>query len=64
MNRTIGIKTLVIAALYAALYLLLQAEDHAPLGGSVLLFVLLAGTMFGTRNADWYRLTQRAAASQ
>lgn len=48
-----------LAALYAVLYFLLQAEDHALLGGAVLLFVLLAGTMLATRNVDWYRLTRR-----
>ena len=52
-----------LAALYGALYLLLQAEDYALLGGSLLLFALLAGTMIATRRVDWYRLAWREAAA-
>jgi inner membrane protein len=47
-----------LAALYAALYMLLQAEDYALLSGSILLFALLAGVMIATRRVDWYRLTR------
>lgn len=50
-----------LGALYGALYTLLQAEDYALLGGSVLLFGLLAGVMLLTRRVDWYRLTQGRA---
>lgn len=46
-----------LAALYGLLYALLQAEDYALLGGSLLLFALLAGVMLGTRQVNWYRLT-------
>jgi inner membrane protein len=46
------------------LYVLLQAEDHALLGGSVLLFLLLAATMLATRNVDWYRLTRRESVRE
>ena len=53
-----------LAALYAVLYVLLQAEDHALLGGSVLLFLLLAATMLATRNVDWYRLTRRESVRE
>jgi len=53
-----------LAALYAVLYLLLRAEDHALLGGAVLLFLLLAGTMLATRDVDWYRVTRRPAPQQ
>ena len=53
-----------LAALYAVLYTLLQAEDHALLGGSVLLFLLLGGTMLATRNVDWYRVTRRDAPQE
>lgn len=45
-----------LAALYGMLYALLQAEDYSLLGGSLLLFALLAGVMLGTRQVDWYRL--------
>jgi inner membrane protein len=45
-----------LAALYAMLYALLQAEDYSLLGGALLLFALLAAVMLGTRRIDWYRL--------
>jgi len=45
-----------VAALYAALYLLLQLEQTALLVGSGLLFAVLAVAMVLTRRVDWYRL--------
>jgi inner membrane protein len=50
-----------LAGLYAMLYALLQAEDYALLGGSILLFALLAALMVATRRVDWYALTAKAA---
>jgi inner membrane protein len=50
-----------LAALYAVLYALLKAEDYSLLGGSLLLFGLLAAAMIGTWRVDWYRLTERRA---
>jgi len=53
-----------LAALYAMLYALLKAEDYSLLGGSLLLFALLAGLMIATRRVDWYGLeSPRPAAS-
>jgi inner membrane protein len=49
-----------LAALYAMLYALLQAQDYSLLGGSVLLFGLLAAAMLATRGVDWYALATRA----
>jgi inner membrane protein len=49
-----------LAALYAMLYALLQAEDYSLLGGSLLLFGLLATVMLATRGVDWYVVTARA----
>ncbi len=46
-----------LAALYAMLYSLLKAEDYALLGGSLLLFGLLAAVMLATRRVDWYAIT-------
>jgi inner membrane protein len=43
-----------LAGLYAILYALLQAEDYSLLGGSLLLFGLLAGVMIATRRVDWH----------
>ena len=45
-----------LAALYAMLYALLKAEDYSLLGGSLLLFGLLAALMIGTRRVEWYGL--------
>lgn len=53
-------KALIIAALllllYSYLYIIVQLEDLALISGSILLFVLLALTMYLTRNIDWYQL--------
>jgi inner membrane protein len=53
-----------LAALYAMLYALLKAEDYSLLGGSLLLFGLLAAVMLATRSVDWYLLTAREKAQQ
>src|SRR4051812_36722460 len=45
-----------LAALYAMLYALLQAEDYSLLGGALVLFGLLAAVMLATRRVDWYAL--------
>jgi inner membrane protein len=50
-----------LGAIYAMLYALLQAEDYALLGGSLLLFALLAAVMLATRRVDWYGLTRQPA---
>ncbi len=54
-RRGVGLAGL-LALLYAALYGLLQSEDHALLLGAVLLFGVLAATMALTRRIDWGRL--------
>src|SRR6185369_7410331 len=50
-----------VAALYGALYALLQMEQTALVIGAVLLFVVLAGVMVLTRRVDWYRLLGNGA---
>ena len=52
-----------LTSLYAVLYALLKAEDHSLLGGSLLLFALLAVVMIATRRVDWYALTPRPKAA-
>jgi inner membrane protein len=52
-----------LVALYALLYALLQAEDYSLLGGSLLLFGLLAAVMLATRSVDWYVATARAKST-
>jgi inner membrane protein len=51
-----------LAALYAMLYALLKAEDYSLLGGSLLLFGLLAVVMIATRRVDWYGLSRARPA--
>ena len=48
-----------LAALFGALFALLRAEDYALLGGSLLLFALLAALMIATRRVDWYGLAAK-----
>ena len=45
-----------ISVLYGALYVILLSEQYALLLGAGLLFLILALTMFLTRNVDWYAL--------
>jgi inner membrane protein len=49
----------VLSGLYAYLYAILRAEDHALLGGSVALFLGLGLAMFLTRRIDWNTLGRR-----
>ncbi len=44
---------IVLSMIYAMLYMLLNATDYAMLVGSITVFILLAITMFATRNVDW-----------
>jgi inner membrane protein len=57
-STTLGIAFgATLAALYAMLYALLQSEDYALLGGTLLLFALLGAVMLATRRVDWYRVS-------
>ncbi len=53
---------MVLTALYGMLYFILKSEDNALLTGSCVLFSALAGTMYFTRNINWYRVNDQAAA--
>ena len=53
-----------LASLYAMLYATLKAEDYALLGGTLLLFGLLAVVMIATRRVDWYALTPLTSPRQ
>lgn len=46
----------LLGGLYGYLYLLLQADDYALLGGAIALFIGLGVVMVLTRNVDWHRL--------
>ncbi len=50
------ILTATLVGVYAFLFVTLQLADYALLMGSVGLLVMLAGTMYFTRNIDWYNL--------
>ena len=45
-----------LSAIYALIYVTIQAEDYAFLMGSILTFAALAAVMTATRTVDWYRL--------
>lgn len=53
LGRTL-VLTAILSSMYGALYVILQSEDLTLILGSVLVFVLLAVTMFLTRHVDWY----------
>jgi inner membrane protein len=52
-RRTLGL-TAGLAAVYAALYVILQLEDYALLVGTAVLVVALAAVMYVTRKVNWY----------
>ncbi|OHB25422.1 MAG: hypothetical protein A2542_00315 [Parcubacteria group bacterium RIFOXYD2_FULL_52_8] len=58
-NRAFVIGALLVL-LYGYLYLVIQLEDYALLAGSLLLFVLLGGAMYATRNIDWFSLEKKS----
>lgn len=48
----------ILAIMYATLCVILQSEDTTLVLGAILLFFLIATTMFLTRHVDWYNLKQ------
>jgi inner membrane protein len=54
LGRRTWVVGTMLSLLYGVLYLILRSADYALLAGSVLLFVAIAGTMFATRNENWY----------
>jgi inner membrane protein len=54
LGRRTLVLGLALTVLYGVLYLILQSADYALLAGSTLAFGALAGTMYATRNEDWY----------
>lgn len=50
----------VFSALYGLIYVLLKQEDYALLVGSIASFLAIAGTMWMTRNLDWYGVGRTA----
>jgi inner membrane protein len=54
----------LLSSLYGLLYVLLRAEDHALLAGSILVFTALAAAMVATRRVDWYALAANPPATE
>jgi len=50
---TVGLTT-GLAAVYGALYVILQLEDYSLLVGTLVLIAALAAVMYATRNVNWY----------
>lgn len=57
-QRAIPIAAMLML-LYGYLYFVLRLEDYALLVGSLLLFAVLAATMYLTRNIDWFLLGKK-----
>ena len=51
--------TVVLAFLYAYLYVLLQLEDLSLMLGSIGLFIALAAVMYATKDINWYNNTEK-----
>jgi inner membrane protein len=63
MSRKLGYAVAVIlTAVQAYVYDLLQMDDYALLAGTIALFVALLAAMIVTRNIDWYRIGKERAA--
>lgn len=55
VKRALGLGV-VLAGLYAALYVILQSQQHTLILGSVLVFAAITLVMYLTRHIDWYQL--------
>jgi inner membrane protein len=54
----------VFTALYSLIYVLMTQDDYGLLVGSIASFAAIAGTMWMTRNLDWYGVGRAPAAPQ
>jgi inner membrane protein len=55
-KRLGAIMASVMGVLYGYMYVVLQLQDYALLFGSIGLFLVVALTMYVTRNVDWYAM--------
>jgi inner membrane protein len=53
-GNNVMILTIILGGLYTYIYILLQMEEFALLVGSIGLFMVLAISMYLSRNMDWY----------
>jgi len=57
-----GLRTnLIIAAVYAFVFVIIRMEQYALLAGSIGLFAVLAVIMTVTRKVDWYNLKKKSS---
>lgn len=54
--KVVLLLTTILIAIYGFLFVTLQLADYALLMGSIGLSLILGGTMYFTRNMDWYKL--------
>jgi len=54
LGKRTAVLAVMLVLLYGVLYLILRSADYALLAGATLAFLALAGTMYLTRNEDWY----------
>lgn len=54
--KVVLLLTLILGGIYSFLFVTLQLADYALLMGSIGLSLILAGTMYFTRNINWYKL--------
>lgn len=62
LGRRNWVMVVLLAVLYAVLWLILKSADYALLAGATLAFVALAATMITTRNENWYGPAKSDAA--
>ena len=58
-GSNVMILTIILGGLYTYIYILLQMEEFALLVGSIGLFIVLAISMYLSRNMDWYGLKDK-----
>lgn len=54
--KVVLLLTLILGGIYGFLFVTLQMADYALLMGSIGLSLILGGTMYFTRNINWYKL--------
>ncbi|MCB0505205.1 MAG: inner membrane CreD family protein, partial [Cyclobacteriaceae bacterium] len=57
-SRLTMLLVIALMGIYGFLFVTLQLADYALLMGSIGLTLILAATMYFTRNIDWYRLNK------
>ncbi len=63
LGRTL-LLTAILSMMYGSMYLILQTEEMTMILGSLLVFTLIAATMFLTRHIDWYDINSSSDQSK